>query len=186
MTDETPDAVSVELDAQLRRLETIADPLARSIATDLLASVLRFHAAAIGHMLQAINEESDNTTSILGAFDRDPLIRSLLLLHDLHPDSLEVRVLRAIDNLQPRLQKRGATLELISADEDAVRVRVTANGESHGPVGPAVEQAIRNAAPEAAQVVIEEVGTAPRAGFVSIDVLQNTAPGDDRAGAIHK
>ena len=175
MTDETLHPASVELEEQLRRLETIADPASRSTATDLLASVLQFHTAALDRMLQLI-ESSDSSAALLAGFDRDPLVRSVLLVHDLHPDSFNTRVRRAITDLEPFLKKRGATLELIAAEGGLVRVRISSGPETRGPLTPTVEQAIRSAAPEAVQVIVEEPGATPKHGFVSLEALQNPAP----------
>ena len=167
MSDETLHPASAELEAQLRRLETIADPATRGIATDLLAAVLQFHTAALQRMLELV-ESAEGGAKILAALDRDPLVRSVLLVHDLHPESLASRVRRVVAELEPMAHKRGAQLELLEAGEDLIRVRVRgAQG-----LASSVEHAIRNAAPEAAQVIVEE--PAPVAGFVSLETLQNS------------
>lgn len=159
-----------ELENQLRKLETIADPACRSVTTELLASVLRFHTTALERMLQLI-EASEGGGAILAGLDRDPLVRSMLLVHDLHPESASMRVRRAITELEPYLQKREAKLEIITLEEDCVRIKVTA-GTHSGPVGATIEQAIRNAAPEVEQVIIEESGRAG-GGFVPLEALQH-------------
>jgi Fe-S cluster biogenesis protein NfuA len=172
MSDETLHPASMELEAQLQRLETIADPASRSTATDLLASVLQFHTAALEQMLEVIGE-SDSAGAILSKFDHDPLIRSVLLVHDLHPDSLNVRVSRAIADLEPMLQKRGATLELIAAEGGLVRVKIKGSQTTHGSLKEKVEQVLRNAAPEAVQVIVED---AVPPGFVPLDALRSSSP----------
>ena len=171
MTEEPLDPVSTELESQLRRLETIADPASRGIATDLLAAVLQFHTAALGRMLEMI-EKSEAGAAILAGFDGDPLVRSVLLVHDLHPDSFATRVRRALSDLEPLLKKREATAELLSAEGGLVRLRIRGGQSNRGPLAPAVEQAIRAAAPEAVQVIVEE---STLAGFVSLDVLRNSS-----------
>lgn len=178
MQEEALHPVSVELESQLRRLETIADPAARSIATDLLASVLQFHTAALERMLKLV-EGSQDGTKVLAGFDADPLVRSVLLVHNLHPDSLDARVRRAITDLEPLVKKRGASLELIAAEGGLVRARI--RGGDGRPLGPAVEQAIRSAAPDAVQVIIEDENAARASGFVSLDALQNPAAAPELA-----
>jgi hypothetical protein len=173
MPDDNLQAPFAELENQLRKLETIADPACRSVTTELLASVLRFHTTALERMLQLI-QNSEAAGAILAGLDRDPLIRSMLLVHDLHPESVSMRVRRAVAELEPYLQKREAKLEIITIEEDCVRIKVTA-GSHGGPVGATIEQAIRNAAPEVEQVIFEESGGSG-AGFVPLEALQHPLP----------
>lgn len=175
MPEESVHPASLELEAQLRRLETIADPASRSTATDLVAAVLQFHTAALQRMLELI-DASEGAAAVLSGFDRDPLIRSMLLVHDLHPDSFTARVNRAVADLEPTIQKRGAKLELTAIEDGIVKIAIKAGPDTHGPLSPMVEKAIRAAAPEAEQVVIEETGGPPPAGFVPLDSLLNPSP----------
>jgi Fe-S cluster biogenesis protein NfuA len=171
MSDETLHPASVELETQLRRLETIVDPASRSTATDLVASVLRFHTAALERMLELING-NDNKGPILEGFDRDPLIRSVLLVHDLHPQTLATRVQRAIADVEPTLRKRGARVELIEADEERVLVRISGGEPGRGTFAPAVEKVIRSSVPEAVNIIVEDTAApAPASGFVPLEKL---------------
>jgi len=90
-------------------------------------------------------------------FARDPLIASMLLLYDLHPDDLETRVRRAADGLPGVL--------LISVSDGVVRLRST----SAHTVREAVERALYEAAPEIVAVEIEGVLTS---SFVPLEALQ--------------
>jgi Fe-S cluster biogenesis protein NfuA len=90
-----------------------------------------------------------------------------LVLHDLHPDSLEQRVIRAIDSVAPRLLKGGATVEVTSLDTQtaAVTVTVTTPGSGCGSTAQAlcdtVRQALDDAAPDATIDVTLAVDTTP-------------------------
>jgi len=172
MSQETLHPASIELETQLRRLETIVDPASRTTAADLVAAVLRFHTAALEQMLEVIRGSSENE-SVLKAFDRDPLIRSMLLVHDLHPDPLEVRLQRAMAEVESMLQKRGAVVELLEADADGVRVRISGGEPGRGTFSPIVEQVIRSAVREALSVVVEDSSAPLNAGFVPIEKLGN-------------
>ena len=55
----------------------------------------------------------------------DDLVASVLLLHGLHPDSIETRVLRALDNVRPYLRSHGGEVELVSVREGVVRIKLT-------------------------------------------------------------
>jgi hypothetical protein len=183
MTDQELHPAVADLEAQLRQLETIVDPASQRIATDLLASVLQFHTAALQKMFEAING-SDDAAAILGRFDRDPLIRGMLLVHDLHPEPFQARVQKAIAELEPTMRKREATVELIDAEPGLVRVKIKGGRPGGKPSAPLVEQAIRNAAPEAEQVLVEEA-VSSTAAFVPLTELKKAAPAS-AAGNSHE
>jgi hypothetical protein len=170
MAEETLDVASLQIEAQVERLQAIADPVARVTATELVASVLELHAAALARILEVL-EESGHAAS-LPALDRDPLVRSILLLHDLHPRSTFDRVQQALNELEGRLKKREAIVELLNVEDGAVMVRLTNQGGSCG-VEALVEDAIRDAAPEIASVAFASAPAA--AGFVPITVLDPSA-----------
>jgi hypothetical protein len=169
MADESWDVASLEIEAQVQRLQAIADPVARDAATELLASVMQLHSAALERMLAIVEERRE--PAIIAAFDADPLVRSILLLHDLHPQSAGERIAAALRDLEGRLKKRDASVELVSIEEDRVKLRLIEAGKSCGAAS-LVEDAIRDAAPEIANVEIETISLA-RSGFVSLDSLQS-------------
>jgi hypothetical protein len=82
----------------------------------------------------------------------DDLLSSLLLLHGLHPVPARERVLRAMEELRPRLAARGVRAELIALENGVARVRVagTADGAEQ-----ALRRAVEDAAPELSAVEIE-------------------------------
>jgi hypothetical protein len=89
----------------------------------------------------------------------EPLISSLFVLHGIHPDDMETRIRKALERF------RGA--ELIGLHDGVVRIRV-----SYG-AAQAVRDTVREVAPDAADVLVEEA--LPPGGFVplsSIAILQ--------------
>ena len=168
MADEGLDLDSLEIEAQVQRLQTISDPVARATATELIASVLQLHGAALQRILEILEERRE--PSITAALDADPLVRSILLLHDLHPQSTAERVTASLRELEGQLKKRDASVELLSLEEGAVKLRLINRGTSSG-VEALLEQAIRDAAPEVSGIEIESVSPI-RSGFVSIDALR--------------
>ena len=83
----------------------------------------------------------------------DDLVSSLLLLHGLHPLPARERILRALEQLRPQLAARGARVELVDLDGEAVRIRLV--GSAHAD---AVRRAVEDAAPELIRVVVEDAG----------------------------
>lgn len=169
MADNTLDVASLDIEAHVKRLEAIADPMARATATELVASVLQLHGAALQRILEIVDETADGN-ALLNKLDADPLVRSILLLHDLHPDSTEERVTVALRELEGRLKKRDASVEFVSLDGGTLKLRLVNNAASCG-TETIIEDAIRDAAPELGSIEIETI-TPSRSGFVSIDSLR--------------
>ncbi len=90
---------------------------------------------------------------------QDDLVASMFLLHSLHPDDIETRVLRGLDSVRPYLKSHGGDCELIGVREGVVRLRL------HGSCGScpsssltlknAVEDALYQAAPDIKEIVAE-------------------------------
>jgi hypothetical protein len=83
------------------------------------------------------------------------------------------------------LQKRGAVVELIEANEQRVQVRIRGGDPGRGTFAPAVEKVIRSAAPEAVSVSVEDTAVASTSGFVPLESLGNAASAGS-ATPIHK
>jgi hypothetical protein len=133
----------------LGRLEDAPEP-ARSGARQVVSALLEVHRVALAGIVGRL----DGNPAALRACLEDELIASVLILHDLHPDPLEVRVERALDRARAQL---GASLELVSVEEGRVRVRFS----SEGPLSPmrrAVEEMICQTAPDAIGVVVMDAG----------------------------
>ena len=61
----------------------------------------------------------------------DPLVESLLLLHDLHPLDVDTRIQRALDRVRPYLGSHAAGVEYLGVGPDGV-ARLRLEGSCHG------------------------------------------------------
>ncbi|MBS2961491.1 NifU family protein [Actinocrinis puniceicyclus] len=98
----------------------------------------------------------------------DEVVGGLLLVHGLHPLSVDERVQRALDGVRPYLGSHAGGVEYLGVDDDGVarlRLAGTCNGcpSSTVTVRSAIEGAIERAAPEVLRVEVEGV-VAPSAG----------------------
>ncbi|HEY6624143.1 MAG TPA: hypothetical protein VIX85_09945 [Acidimicrobiales bacterium] len=113
---------------------------------------------------------ADSHPDLIARLGRDELVGSLLVLHDLHPESLEQRVARALESVSPMLAKAGATVEVgeigltrlgLGDDRDApsprVTLTVTAPGGGCGSTGEALRDAVGDAVSGAAADATVEV-----------------------------
>src|SRR5690349_4502995 len=88
----------VTLDALLDDLESFPDPEARERMTAIMQGLMAFYGEGLARILSII-EQHDNPevcTDVLAALTDDDLVAHLLLLHDLHPVPVEIRVARAL------------------------------------------------------------------------------------------
>jgi Fe-S cluster biogenesis protein NfuA len=101
-------------------------------------------------------------------------VRSVLLIHDLHPVSLAVRVERALDSVRPIMHGHKGDVELLGIEDEVVRLRLKGSCEgcpsSELTMKAAVEKAIHEAAPEIAGIEVEGMSPPPP-GPPSIECL---------------
>ena len=94
------------------------------------------------------------------AFDRDELLRHLMVLHRLHPSPLAERVAGALERVRPYLHSHGGDVELvgIEAGPDGMVARVAFTGHCDGcsssqaTMESAIRDALLSAAPELREV----------------------------------
>lgn len=152
----------------VREIEACNDAGLRATAQQLVQVLLELHASAIERLLEVVHRSVADGQAIVDQLGRDPLVSKLLLLHSLHPLSLEERVGEALETLRPTIRQQG-DVELVDIVAGAVRVRL------HGRAGlrATVEAALLDAAPDAATIEIEEVpGAAAVVGFVPLMSLK--------------
>jgi hypothetical protein len=136
-----------------QQLERCPDPAARAASQELVAVLLQMHGAGLAKMLALLS--GSGCREILAAFASDELIASLLLLHGLHPESLEVRVRRALERAGGHLAAHRAGVELLAIDEGLVRLRVQAGSLSPATLRQTIQEEIFEAAPDVLAVEIE-------------------------------
>ncbi len=166
-------ARSAAIEEQARLVEQCADPATRAAALDLVRSVMELHKSALQRILAIVEEKAEDGGGIVEALSRDPLVRSVLVLHDLHPDNVETRVARVLEEMQPKLQRHNAAARLVSAADGTVRVFLEASsgcGSNIDGLKTSLEQALLDAAPDA-EIVVES-NEAANSGFVSLDALR--------------
>jgi Fe-S cluster biogenesis protein NfuA len=140
------------------RLESAGNPETRAIALDLVQSVIELHGAALQRMIGSLSRTPEGEAILNEALTED-LVSSMFLLHGLHPDDIQTRVLRGIEKVRPYLKSHGGDVELSSVHDGIVRLVL------HGSCGScpsssltlknAVEDALFDAAPDIVEIVAE-------------------------------
>ena len=165
--------------ALVEEIENIADPAARSSARQLVQLVMEFHGVALDRAMELLANGGEPGMAFIEQMGKDPMVSSLLVLYGLHPETLETRVRKAVERLEPKLHRDGATIELIGLENSAVRIRVTPGAHACGSTAAAlrltVKEAIYEAAPDMASLSLEGLDGRPATGFVSLDKLTGEA-----------
>jgi hypothetical protein len=147
-------------------------PVARDQARDLRRLVSDLYGAGLERLLAIADETGALDDALLSRLAADPLVGSLLLVHGLHPDSVEQRVARALDELRPQLERHEVEVEADVAEDGTVRLRVAGPGgcvsTSAALIG-IVRAAVEEAAPDAV-VEVETVRGAAGA-FIPLESL---------------
>lgn len=140
------------------RLDQANDPEIRATALELVQSVVELHGAALQRLIDKCIETPDGER-VLNEVLQDDLVSSMFLLHSLHPDDLETRVLRGLEAVRPYLKSHGGDCELAGVHDGIVRLRL------HGTCGScpsssltlknAVEEALYQVAPDIKEIVAE-------------------------------
>ena len=148
------------IERMVRALESAEHPALRDSARELVQALMSMHGACLERMLEIIGQAGALGQPLIESFARDEKVRSLLLLYDLHPHSLETRVHQALEKSRPYLHSHGGEVELVDID-DAGGVTLRLSGSCDGchssaaALKLAVENAIYEAAPDVSAIRVE-------------------------------
>jgi Fe-S cluster biogenesis protein NfuA len=161
------------------KLDTAADPLLKAVAKDLVQALMALHGAAFERALELLHELG-NPGGIIERLGRDELVASVLLLYGLHPEDMRARILSALENIRPGLNKQNASAELVGLDDAGAvtihfQVKAGSCGSTPGSVRSRIEAAVQNAAPDASSITLKDVGIpSSGAAFVPLTALQGS------------
>jgi hypothetical protein len=158
------------LNEQLDQLEAMPGPVSE-LGLSAVAGVAEIYGQALVRTL-----ELADPSAVERMLD-DELIAHLLALHGIHPESVETRLARVIDELRAAVTDQGGTVELDRLDETVavVRVALGARASRSADIEHTVRRAVMTAVPELANVTIVPAGGSSATAFVPLDALMRTA-----------
>jgi Fe-S cluster biogenesis protein NfuA/nitrite reductase/ring-hydroxylating ferredoxin subunit len=152
------------LEALLGEIESLDEP-ARTTALETVQALLDLYGEGLTRIVDHVADVDDG--KLAAAFVEDELVSHLLLLHDLHPASVEERIARALDEVRPYLQSHGGNVELLGIEEGVAHLRLVGSCDgcpsSSLTLRLAVEDAVQKAAPEIERIEAEGVSEPPTA-----------------------
>jgi Fe-S cluster biogenesis protein NfuA len=166
-------ATGERVEALLAELRTRAGPQAADAAEELVGCLVELYGAGLTAIVAILGADPDAGPRLLAALAGDPLVESLLLVHDLHPLDADARIDRALEHVRSQLGSHAGVIEYLGIDDQGVAgLRLTASGHGCGSSSSTarqtVEDAVAEAAPEVAGVHVEEVTAPPEVPLLQI------------------
>lgn len=163
----------------IQKIEAIADPALRSTTKELVQSLMDLHGSALERAMEIVAGGGEAGMQLIEQLGRDPLVSSVLVLYGLHPEDLDSRVFKAIENITPKLRKQGCEVEVLELRDGMVRLRVQTGDHTCGSTAKTVqatlEGAIYDAAPDIVSLTIDGLDGKVASGFVALDKLTGVA-----------
>jgi len=155
MSSQDAEAAGERVEALLAELRSQAGPQVAATAEELVSCLVELYGAGLARITEILGED-ESGPKLMDKLVADPLVESLLLVHDLHPLDTSARVRRAVEEVLPQLGSHAGNVEYLGLDEAGVlRLRLEQSGCSADTVRDLIERAVAGAAPEAAGVAIE-------------------------------
>jgi len=150
------------IESLLEEIESFEDPKARAKTAEMVQTLLQVYGEGLARIVDAAARVDGR---LLEALAEDELVSPLLVLHDLHPVSVEERVLEALEEVRPYLESHGGDVELIGVEGGVARLRLQGSCEgcpsSTLTLKLAIEESVLEAAPELDGVEAEGVAEPP-------------------------
>jgi Fe-S cluster biogenesis protein NfuA/nitrite reductase/ring-hydroxylating ferredoxin subunit len=173
-----------EQDAQWRnagdRIQSLLDASAaggavvHERAEQLVGEVTDLYGAGLERMLAMVVSANPE---LADAFAADDLIASLMLVHGLHPHTVERRIENALDSVRPYLGSHGGDVHLLEVDGEVVRLQFAGSCKSCPSsaitLELAVEDAVRAAAPEISTIEVVAAEPESKPAMIPADSLMS-------------
>ncbi len=136
--------------------------------------IVEVYGEGLATIFAALDGDDETLVAVRERLVADPVVASLMLMHDLYPISLEDRVLGALEEVRPYLESHEGNVELLKIEEGVAHLKLLGScdgcGASAATLEHAIEEALQDAAPDLLGLHVQ--GVAPQ---------RNVTPGSDEA-----
>ena len=133
----------------------------RELADELVSAVVQMYGAGLERIVGVLLAAGEDGERIASSLADDPLLATLLLIHDLHPVPLEQRVQAALASVRPYMESHGGNVELLSLEHGVARIHLRGScsdcSASAVTLELAIKQALEEAAPDLEGLEVEGV-----------------------------
>ena len=169
------------IEGLLAEIESLEDP-ARATALQAVEALLDLYGEGLARIVDRV--ATLDRGELAAAFAEDELVSHLLVLHDLHPLTVEERVGEALEDVRPYLRSHGGDVELLRVEGGVAHLRLEGSCDgcpsSAMTLQLAVEDAIRKAAPEVERIEAEGVSEPP-SPVIPLSSVRRLAPPEEVA-----
>lgn len=164
------------VESLIGELDALEDARTRSTAAAAVQALLELHGDALSRLLEVVAEKGEVGEAIIAELARDELVGGLLILHGLHPVSLEDRIREALTRVRPYLGSHGGNVELLGVDDGVARLRL--EGTCHGCASStltlkyAIEREIAQAAPDLVDLIVDGLTPPPQQAFIPLTQIK--------------
>lgn len=143
------------------RVAAWSDRDARDTTDELVATMAALYGEGLVRIFAALDGEDPVLARVRDELTRDGVVASLMVLHDLYPESLEDRVRAALAEVRPYLESHEGDVELLGIADGVARLKLRGScdgcGASAQTLRHAIEEAIEAAAPDLLGLEVEGV-----------------------------
>jgi len=158
---EGPDELVLRVQDLQARLASSGDPATRLVAEELVSAVVQMYGGGLERIVELLHAGGEEGERVAAALGDDPLVATLLLIHDLHPVPLDVRVNQALEHVRPYMESHGGNVELLSLEDGVARIRLEGScsdcSASAVTLELAIKQALEQSAPDLDGLEVEGV-----------------------------
>jgi Fe-S cluster biogenesis protein NfuA/nitrite reductase/ring-hydroxylating ferredoxin subunit len=179
-TEASPEALLARVQELQSAVESAGESPPPELLEALLSSVVQMYGAGLERILAALAADGEDGRRIAAGLTEDPLVATLLLVHDLHPVPLADRVQAALDSVRPYMESHGGNVELLSLEHGVARIHLRGScsscSASSVTLELAIKQALEEAAPDLAGLEVE--GMEPEiVGGIALPMVPNSGTG---------
>ena len=160
-------------------LESAPGSATRELAEELVSCVVQMYGLGLERIVAAVRGAGEDGERIAAELAEDPLVATLMLIHDLHPVPLSDRVQAALDSVRPYMESHGGSVDLLCLEDGVARIHLRGScsdcSASSVTLELAIKQALEEAAPDLLGLEVE--GVAPQTmGGVGLPMVTGSAP----------
>ena len=171
-------------------LESSSGSATHELAEELVSAVVQMYGAGLERILEMLVASGPDGERVAASLADDPLVATLLLIHDLHPIPLEQRVQAALDSVRPYMESHGGNVELLSLEHGVARIHLRGScsdcSASSVTLELAIKQALEEMAPDLEGLEVEGIkaelpvvmsGPAPAPVWIDVEAVASLADG---------
>jgi Fe-S cluster biogenesis protein NfuA/nitrite reductase/ring-hydroxylating ferredoxin subunit len=160
-------------------LDAAEDGPTHRLAEELVAAVVQMYGSGLERIVDALLTAGEDGERIAVSLAGDTLVSTLLLIHDLHPVSLEDRVQAALDSVRPYMESHGGNVELLALEQGVAKIHLQGSCSDCSASAVTLELAIKQALEDAAPDLegLEVIGVAPQTmGGAGLPMVTGSVP----------